>query len=238
MLKVKVMIVEDMPFIAEDIASKLRKHNMEVVGIFDAGENAIAAVESLTPDLILMDIQLAGAMDGISAAKVITDKYPVPLIYLSDFTDSATVSRATKTLPANYLAKPFLESDLVRAINIAFANAQATGKVSSGVAKDHIFIKVDTGHMKLSFDDIYFVEASGAYCKIFTADKNYMQSISMNHVLDQLDPKVFVRIHRSHAVNIKKITGIDGNVVRVGAYKVEMSKTLRNDLLERLNFLK
>lgn len=232
------MIVEDMPFIAEDIASKLRKHNMEVVGVFEAGENAIAAVESLTPDLILMDIQLAGAMDGISAAKVITDKYPVPLIYLSDFIDGATVSRATKTLPANYLAKPFLESDLIRAINIAFANAQATGKVSPGVTRDHIFIKVDTGHMKLSFDDIYFVEASGAYCKIFTADKNYMQSISMNHVLDQLDPKVFVRIHRSHAVNINKVTGIDGNVVRVGAYKVEMSKTLRNDLLERLNFLK
>src|SRR6218665_168381 len=128
MEKIKVLIVEDKLLTAEDIALRLKEHNMEVVGICTSGEQAVEEAISTKPDLILMDVELDGAMDGISAAQVISQQQSVPIIYLSDFTDSRTLDRAKKTLPANYLTKPFNEADLIRAIDLAFSNANAKGK--------------------------------------------------------------------------------------------------------------
>jgi DNA-binding LytR/AlgR family response regulator len=233
-----VIIVEDMQLIAEDISSKLKKHGMQVAGIYSTGEAALESLDSCVPDLILMDIQLAGALDGISTAKLIMDKFALPIIYLSDFIDNATVDRATKTLPANYLAKPFNESDLIRSINIAFTNAKESGKTKTGNLKDHVFVKTESGYLKLKYQDICYLQAGGAYSTIYTNDGKHLQTISMNHVLDQLDHKDFVRVHRSYAINVSKVTHIDGNVVSVGSYKVEMSKSMRDELITQLNFLK
>jgi len=107
MEQIKVLIVEDKLLIAEDIAAKLRKHNLDVIGIHDRGEDALAGLDEGLPDLILMDINLAGELDGIETARRIQEKHVIPIIYLSDYTDSNTVNRAKQTLPANFLSKPF-----------------------------------------------------------------------------------------------------------------------------------
>jgi DNA-binding LytR/AlgR family response regulator len=60
----------------------------------------------------------------------------------------------------------------------------------------------------------------------------------MNHVFDQINNKHFVRIHRSHVININKITAIEGNMVKLGKHQVEMSKSMRDELIGRLTFLK
>src|SRR5688500_7278234 len=125
MVKIKVLIVEDKLLVAEGISTILTKNDMEVVQICDTGEEALLLAESNTPDLILMDIELAGALDGISTAQMIQQKRAIPVIYLTEFTDDRTVARAFKTLPKNYLAKPFREDDLIRAINLAFTTANA-----------------------------------------------------------------------------------------------------------------
>jgi DNA-binding LytR/AlgR family response regulator len=236
MEKIKVMIVEDMHVTAEDIASKLRKNGMEVSGMYETGEDAVASFQEHQPDLILMDIQLAGAYDGISTAKMITEKYAVPVIYLSDYVDKPTVQRATQTLPSAYLGKPFNEDELIRAIHIAFAQFKASGKTSN--TKDHIFVKGEKGALvKLRYADIVYIEADRAYCKIVTEDKILMQSVSMNQVVDQIDHKDFVKVHRSYVINISKVTGLNGNIIRLGEREVEMSKSLRDDVLSRLNIL-
>ena len=236
MEKISVMIVEDMQLVADDIASKLRKHGMEVTGIYNTGEDAIASFETDHPDLVLMDIQLAGAYDGISTAKLITDRYHVPLIYLSDFIDEQTVGRATKTLPQNYLAKPFNEGDLIRAIHLAFANFKASGKTTD--SKDHIFVKDEKNALiKLQYADILYIKANRAYCSVVTEDRTLLLTVSMNHVVDQIGHRDFVKAHRSHVVNIRKVTGIEGNILRLGKHEVEMSTALRNEVMSKLNIL-
>lgn len=231
------MIVEDELMIADDMASKLKRHSIEVTGIHRSGEKALEAIDTDRPDVVIMDIQLDGAVDGISAAKLITARHPVPVIYLTDHVDNKTVERAAKTIPANYLQKPFVESDLVRAVKLAFSNAKKLGK-AVGVSADHVFLKINNVQTKVMYDEIYYLEADGAYCKVFTKDKPHVQILSMNHVLEQLNSKVFVRVHRSYAVNIDKVEKVDGNVLTLGNYKVEMSKSMRDDLMVRLNFLK
>jgi DNA-binding LytR/AlgR family response regulator len=234
---IKILIVEDRLIIAEGIAAKLRKHNMEVIGIFPSGEEALDSLKNQVPDLVLMDIQLEGALDGISTAKLIHEEYDIPVIYLSDFTDEATVKRASKTFPANYLSKPFNEVDLVRAINIAFTNAMAGHTRPGNILRDHIFIKEENAWIKVAYDDIIYLEANGSYCDVITNETKFIQSISLNHVFDQLSRKNFIRIHRSYAINANKITKIEGNTVFLGKHEVVMSRSNRDDLVGKLKYL-
>lgn len=238
MSKIKVLVVEDSQLIAEDISFKLEKHNFEVMGIFDKGEDALDFLKENETDLVLMDIKLAGAMDGISTAYIINQTYSVPIIYLSDLADAETIHRAKQTRPSNYLTKPFNEADLVRAIDLAFSNFSTQPSVPGDEKRDHIFVRNDNTFVRISINDIVFLLAERSYCKIVTEDNAYIQSVSMNHVFDQINNKNFVRIHRSHVINISKITAIDGNMVKLGKHEVEMSISMREELIGRLTFLK
>lgn len=239
MSKIRVLVVEDSALIAEDLAVKLARHSFDVVSICESGEEALAFLEKEQPDLVLLDIKLAGALDGISTGYMIQEKWALPIIYLSDLADAETVGRAKRTRPANYLTKPFNEADLVRAIEIAFSNfAYKQETPASSRRADHIFIKNDNTFVRVNVEDILYLHADRSYCSIVTREKAYMQSLSMNHVFEQIGHADFLRIHRSYVVNIRKITAIDGNIVRIGDHSIEMSKTWRDELIGRLTFLK
>lgn len=238
MNKIKVLVVEDSGLIAEDIAFKLKKHNFEVMAIVDKGEDAIDFLKKNEPDLVLLDIKLAGALDGISTAYIINNSYDLPIIYLSDLADAETLHRAKLTRPSNYLTKPFNEADLVRAIDLAFSNFSTQPLPQATEKKDHIFITDDNTYVRISLKDIVFLHADRSYCNIVTEDKTYVQSISMNHVFEQIKNKDFIRIHRSSIINISKITAIEGNMVKLGKHTVEISKPYREELIARLTFLK
>jgi DNA-binding NarL/FixJ family response regulator len=174
MEKIKVLIVEDKLLIAEDIAARLQKHSMEVVAVCNSGEEAIEMTKRKNPDLILMDIELAGAMDGISAAHSILLHHSVPVIYLSDYTDNKTLERAKKTQPANYLTKPFNEADLIRAIDLAFNNARHIPSAGSRLSKS-IFLRTESQvYIKLDLQEILYLEADRSYCKVITITRTYI----------------------------------------------------------------
>lgn len=238
MNKIKVLVVEDSALIAEDIAFKLGKHHFDVVEIFDKGEDALEYLKKSQPDLVLLDIRLAGALDGISTGYMIQSTYSLPIIYLSDLADAQTLNRAKQTRPANYLTKPFNEADLVRAIDLAFSNFTTQAAAPGAQKPDHIFIKNDNSFVRIQLKDILFLHADRSYCNIVTEEKTYVQSVSMNHVYEQINNKDFIRIHRSHVVNINKVTAIEGNLVKVGDHTLEMSKSMRDELIGRLTFLK
>lgn len=238
MSNIKVLVVEDSALIAEDISFKLRKHHFDVMEIFDKGEDALEFLKQHEPDLVLLDIKLAGALDGISTGYMIQNNYSLPIIYLSDLSDAETLNRAKQTRPANYITKPFNEADLVRAIDFAFSNFVSQPVASGATKADHIFIRNENSFVRVSLDDILFLHADRSYCNIVTHDKTFVQSVSMNHVYDQINNKDFVRIHRSHVVNINKVTAIEGNLVKLGKYSLEMSKGMREELMRRLTFLK
>lgn len=239
MNKIRVLVVEDSALIAEDIALKLRRHQFEVVEIFDRGEDALEYLKKNQPDLVLLDIKLAGALDGISTGYMIQDTYSLPIIYLSDLSDAETLGRAKQTRPANYLTKPFNEADLVRAIDLAFSNFVALQRPAGHAPpQDHIFVKNENGFERILLKDILFLHADRSYCRIVTENQTYVQSVSMNHVFDQISNKDFIRIHRSHVVNVNKITALEGNMIKVGSHTLEMSKSLRDELIGRLTFLK
>ncbi|MBL7872116.1 MAG: response regulator [Cyclobacteriaceae bacterium] len=239
MEKIKVLVVEDKALIAEDIAMRLKKHAMEIVGICSSGEEAIELLQTKKPDLILMDIQLAGKMDGIATAETILQNHDVSIIYLSDSADPKTLERAKRTLPASYLTKPFNEPDLVRAIDLAFSNANERRKLNRQPVSESIFLRTDNQvFIKLHTDDILYLEADRAYSTLVTISKKFKQATSMNHIHEQLNSNDFIRVHRSHIINVNRITGLEGNMIKLGAYKIQMGKEYRENLMNVLKIVK
>lgn len=132
----RVLIAEDERIIALDIKNSLRNLGYGVLGIVSSGEKAIEKVAESRPDLVLMDIMLAGTMDGIEAADQIRQQYQIPIVYLTSHTDPATLARAKATAPFGYLVKPFEDRDLHTTIEMALARAKAEEEIKKALDKE------------------------------------------------------------------------------------------------------
>jgi two-component system, response regulator PdtaR len=108
----RILIVEDAHLIAQGLARRVTTLGYTVVGLAASGEEAIAQAAGLQPDVVLMDIGLRGAMDGIEATRHIQAQAAIPVIYVSASMDAPTVARAWQTAPAGYLVKPVLDHEL------------------------------------------------------------------------------------------------------------------------------
>ncbi len=128
-MKANIFIVEDEVIVAADLENKLRHKGYDVVGIAACGEDALEMIKTHTPDLILMDIQLEGAMDGIEASAAIQDRYDVPVVYLTAHSDQTTLSRAKLTGAFGYILKPFDDRDLEIQIELALRKHGAEQQV-------------------------------------------------------------------------------------------------------------
>ena len=119
MTKKKILVVEDEGIVARDIQNRLRKLGYDVPEIAATGEMALHKVDLINPDLILMDIMLKGDMTGIEAAAAVRKQKNIPIIYLTAYSDDATLEQAKITEPYGYLLKPFEERELHSAVEMA-----------------------------------------------------------------------------------------------------------------------
>jgi len=123
--KTRVLIVEDERVVARDIEQQLTELGYQCAGSASTGEQALALVQSVQPDLVLMDIQLAGAMDGITAAQQIRDQFALPVVFLTAYTADDVLARAKLTEPFGYILKPFSERELRTVLSMALYKHQA-----------------------------------------------------------------------------------------------------------------
>ena len=118
MNKTKILIVEDETIVALDIKSAIKKLGFEVTDLVTNHDDAISSVKTKKPNMILMDINLENSKDGIQTAIDIQKIENIPIIYLTAFTDDATVQRAIQTNPIGYLIKPFKREELKTTISL------------------------------------------------------------------------------------------------------------------------
>ena len=119
-----ILLVEDDAVARLDIQVALERAGYGVVGYAASGEKAIEMVDSLNPDLVLMDIQLEGVMDGVEAAGEILRRFDIPVIYLTVVVDEDTLRWAKTTGPLGYLVKPVDHNELKSAIEIGLYKHQ------------------------------------------------------------------------------------------------------------------
>jgi DNA-binding LytR/AlgR family response regulator len=239
MKKIRVLIVEDNAMASKAIAITLEKYSLDPAQVCETGEEALRYFEDNDVDLVLMDIVLAGKMDGITTAQNMRKLRQVPVIYLSDHVDEGKVARAKQTYPANYLSKPYNEAELVRAIELAFNNTQeprASRPKSSG---EDVFLRTDNQKfIRIGFKEVLYIKADRSYCKVITDKNTYMMCSSMKEVHEKFDNADFIKVHRSYVVNTKRITKLDGNIIYIDENKVDIGKEFRENLLSALKLIK
>lgn len=122
MTGVKILVVEDEPLIADDIANQLLINDFEISAIAYDYEDAIYELKFNTPDAVVLDINLGSGKTGVDIAEVINQKYGLPFIYLTSYADKETLERAKRTEPLGYVVKPFDERNLIATLEIALYN--------------------------------------------------------------------------------------------------------------------
>ncbi len=117
---IRVLIAEDEPIVRMDIKEILEGQDYEVVGEASDGQVAVELARKLKPDVIIMDIRMPN-LDGIEAAKILTQEEIAPIIFLTAYSDKELVEKAKEVGVISYIVKPFKESDLFPAIEMAIA---------------------------------------------------------------------------------------------------------------------
>ncbi len=126
----EILIVEDAGMIADYMKLILSRHGFRIAGVATSGEEAVAATLRTHPDLVLMDIRIDGAIDGIAAAEIIRAWSDIPILYVTAYTDSEVVARAMRTGGSGYLSKPFKGIELLGTIRSVLNHAE--GKRQAG----------------------------------------------------------------------------------------------------------
>lgn len=239
---IKILLVEDDWIIAKEITLSLNDLGFEVVGGFDAGEDALKKIPELKPDIILLDIGLSGEMTGIDTAREIKRQYQVPFIFLTALADSTTIEQAKLTEPYAYLVKPVKAETLYSTIEITLHNAaqrkDPTPPLKEGLTiDDGIFVKTKNRLEKIMLRDILWVEASDIYALVCTATGKYLLNTSLKAVEEKFPPTRFLRVHRSYIVNLDKIEAIEEDDLVITEQRIPVGKTFRDKLMSRLSFL-
>jgi PAS domain S-box-containing protein len=125
MSAIRIEIVEDERIQARSMAGELEAMGYSICAVAGTGQAALAKAAETHPDLILMDIRLPGEMDGVAAADLIRRSLDIPIIFVTAFTDAATLERAKITGPLGYVLKPVQSGELRTAIEVALHNHAA-----------------------------------------------------------------------------------------------------------------
>ena len=134
-MKARVLIVEDEALIAADLQQRLEQLDYDIVGISDSAGEAIVLAGVYMPDIVLMDIRLRGAGDGVEAAESIRQNLGIPVIFLTAYSDSQTLERAEEpTYPYSYLVKPVRDRELVANITLALHQRETTRQMHTAEA--------------------------------------------------------------------------------------------------------
>lgn len=253
MQNTKILILEDDMIIAADISLHLTRMGYEIQGILTRGEEVLKTIQDHTPDIVLVDIQLKGDLDGVETAHQINAlNLNISIIFLTANSDEATFSRAKTTKPSAFITKPFKRLDLARAVELAVVKKQEHQKDNAEVVEaseseneptpilnDRIFVKSGDLMVKIFVEDILYAEAHRNYCKIYTAAKDYLMTLPLNAFESKLSASHFLRIHRSYVINLKKVDALSDQCenVNISGKHIPVSRSSKNELVNRLKLI-
>ena len=251
---IRILLVEDEPLYAQYLALASCNLGYEPLGPVASAEAALQLYhQGPHPDLALLDINLAGDLDGVDLARELLAKQPLPIIFSTARADTVTFARAKVLGPAAYLLKPFDEATLAHAVSLAlhnFASMQATQAPASAddsplnlgtdLRLRHSLFLRDRGRLvKVRLPDIQYIEAGEKYCTVVTAAGKYAVRLSLRELALELPAHQFVQTQRGYLVNADHIEQLDptANTITVAGTVLPLGRAYREALLSQLRLV-
>ena len=238
--KIRILVVEDDPDTSLRMESLIFSLGYEVLKPVDNSEDAITSIKEQRPDILVMDIDIKGELNGIEVVEQIK-KLQIPVIFVTGFNQEKYYAKARKTQPAAYLVKPFnkftFQTALENAI-LSLGEKQELGNKGKDWPdevwlKDSFFIKRNNLLYKVKVDEIQYIQSEGNYCDIIS-NKKHAVKISLTQLLKKLPANTFIRIHQRYVIKADLIENIDisTNQVFVGGKSLPIGPKYREHILK------
>jgi two-component system response regulator AlgR len=206
----KVMVVDDEPLAVERLQLLLaRRPDVNVVGTANDGEGALRIAEAVTPDLVLLDIAMPG-MDGIDVARALSKSQVDPAIVFVTAFDNFAIA-AFDVAAIDYLMKPVDPVRLERSLERVRGHLAAGGRGARRPASGHVeefWVPDHSGLVRISASDIHRVTAERDYMRLHVGTRSWLIHRTIGKLDEDLDPALFLRVHRSVILRRDTITGL------------------------------
>jgi DNA-binding LytR/AlgR family response regulator len=228
----RILIVEDEPLIAEDLAAMLTDLGHVVCARAHDAVSALVAARRERPQLVLLDIQLVEGEDGIHVADALQEM-GMPYIYVTSHTDPITMARVAATRPQGFVIKPFEEEDLRTQLVIAFARMQQVTTTTDRVVGADLLVRDKGRLVKVPINDIRYAEADNNYVVVHTDERRFVISSTLSALEERLGSPDLVRIHRGYLVDVRRITALREREAQLNDVVLPVGRTHRAALLQR-----
>ncbi len=218
--------------------------------LVDSCENALQAISAIQKnkiDILFLDIQMP-ELTGLELLKILKNDKP-QVILTTAYREYAVEGFALDV--TDYLVKPFSFERFAQAVNKATeqinlknnSTPQPDNPVSATIenkeadTKDHFFVRTNYKMEKVILNEILFVESMREYVAIHTSSRRFVTNQTMNKMEEELPADKFMRVHRSHIINLSKIQSINGNVISIGEKEISIGVSYRKVFFEQLKLL-
>ncbi len=227
-MKLKAIIVDDEPLARSFLERYCEKlGSLEVTGSFPDSESALNYLTRNEIDILFLDVEMPGDTGFVLLDKL---QYMPKVVLTTSKTDYAF--DAFQYHVTDYLKKPISYNRFEESINKITESFKNTTVETN---TDDIFIKTDGKFIRLSYQDILYIESMGDYVKYFTQAKHFLTHSTLKAVEEKMNPKQFLKVHRSFIVNMSKIIDIQDNTIVIDNKVIPISKALKSDLMGRIN---
>jgi DNA-binding LytR/AlgR family response regulator len=229
----KCLLVDDEPLALDILESYIKKMpDLELIG---KCSNALEASEFLKNnkiDLMFLDIQMP-EITGLEFVRSLTN--PPLIVFSTAYSDFAVEGFELNAI--DYLLKPVAFERFTKTVERAkeyMALKKNESIEAPDLDNDYIFIKSNQKQIKLSYDQILYVEAFADYVKLYTSEKRYVTLQTMKNMEQKLPKDKFIRVHRSFIVGMKYITSFNSSELEIGAVKIPVGKNYKDEFLAKL----
>lgn len=230
---IRVAIVDDEPLAQEILQSYLQKlPDTELVGVCKNALEAFALLNKQTVDLLLLDINMP-EITGIEFLKSL--KHPPKVIFTTAYTEHALESYELNAI--DYLIKPIAFDRFLRAINKVENDMQpAKTQTAAPASEKLLFVRSEGKWIKIDLRKLWFVEGLKDYVRLWTDDGRITVHSTMKNFEEQLRPyNNFVRVHKSHIINLEYITEVDGSSIQIKDQFIAIGSTYKDEVQKILD---
>ncbi|MFY0629296.1 MAG: response regulator transcription factor [Flavobacteriaceae bacterium] len=231
-MSIRCVIIDDEPLAIEVLETHLMKvPEITIVAVFRDSLKAFNYIKEEKIDLLFLDIEMP-LLTGIDLIKAVDD--PPKVIFTTAYRNYAVASYELDIDVVDYLLKPISFTRIFKAINkyknLAQISTVTEFPIEQEIKNDHIYVNSNKKFIKISFDEISYVESIKDYVRIHLADKNVVTKDSIGNFINKL-PSQFLRIHRSFIVNTTKVSAFTSLDVEIGTKEIPIGASYKNDVI-------